>query len=143
MAAFTVTPSQVIESASAEVTTGVCGGTITQGMAIYIDTANDNVLKAADSDASALAATVAGIALNGGSAGQTIRYVRQDPALQLGAAAALAVGDVVYLAEEGSGALTKTFADLETGDYVTVIGVCTVAASTINMKIIAAGAAIA
>lgn len=140
MADATVTLTGVIPSASADIRSGVCGVTIAAGQVLYIDTANSNVLKLADQDAgSLLVGTVAGIALCGGATGQTIRYVTSDPALTF-PIAAMVVGDIVLLGNTPGG-VTITPGDLVTGEFVTVIGVCTVAATTINMKLVAAGAA--
>ena len=147
MAALTITPAQVIPSSGAQIRTGTVGAatTITAGQAVYLDSATSTILLA-DSDASATTAAIVGIALCGASTGQVVRYVTEDPALVLGAGCgttdSMAIGDVIYLFDTTAGGLTKTYADLESGDYVTVVGVCTVAASaTINMKLISAGAA--
>lgn len=137
MADLTVTPASVIPSANADIAIGTAGATIVAGQSLYIDTANSNVLKLFDSDGSALTSTFAGIALGGAATGQQVRYVKSDPALVLGCT--MAVGDTLW-ASETAGGLTITFADFEAGDYITCIGVCTVVNSTINMKIIAAGA---
>ena len=75
MADITITPGLVIPSSTATISQGVAGATITAGQVLYIDTANSNVLKLADTDASSLASTVAGIALCGASSGQIVRYV--------------------------------------------------------------------
>lgn len=140
MADLSITPGSVIPSTSAAISIGTAGATITAGQTVYIDTANSDVLKLADSDGSALTATVAGIALNGASTGQKVRYVTSDPALVLGCT--MAVGDVL-LQSDTAGGITVTRADLEAGDYITVLGVCTVANSTVNMKLIPAGAVVA
>jgi len=147
MAALTITPAQVIPSSGAQIRTGVVGAltTITAGQLVYLDTATSTILLS-DSDASAGSAVVAGIALGGASTGQVVRYVTEDPALVLGAGTAatdsIVVGTVIYNSPTAGG-LTKTFADFTgSNDYISVIGICTIAASaTINMKIIAAGAA--
>lgn len=69
-----------------------------------------------------------------------MRFVTKDPALVLGCT--MLVGDTIWQSDTAGG-ITKTFADLEAGDYVTVIGVCTVVNSTINMSLIPYGAVIA
>ena len=137
MADLTVTPASVIPSANAVIAIGTAGATIVAGQTLYIDTANSNVLKLHDSDGSALTSTLAGIALGGAASGQQVRYVTQDPALVLGCT--MAVGDTLW-GSETAGGLTATFADFEAGDFITVVGICTVANSTINMKLIPAGA---
>lgn len=138
MAALSITAASVIPSANAVVAIGTAGATITAGQTLYIDTADSNKLKLYDADGSATTSTMAGIALCGASSGQQVRYVTQDPALVLGCT--MAVGDTLW-GSDTAGGITSTAADLTTGDYVTCIGVCTVANSTINMKMIPAGAA--
>ncbi len=64
-------------------------------------------------------------------------YVTQDPALVLGCT--MLVGDTIW-GSDTPGGLTSTFAELEAGDYITVVGICTVVNSTINFKMIPAGA---
>jgi hypothetical protein len=137
MADLTVTPASVIPSANAVIAIGTAGATIVAGQTLYIDTANSNVLKLYDADGSALTSTMAGIALGGAASGQQVRYVTQDPALVLGCT--MAVGDTLW-GSDTAGGITATFADLEAGDYITCIGVCTVVNSTINFKMIPAGA---
>ncbi len=138
MADISVTAASVIPSGSATISEGVCGATIVAGQTVYVDTANSNVLKLAYNAGTLLQGTVAGIALNGGASGQTIRYVTQDPALVLGCT--MTVGDAIYLGGVAGG-LTLTTTDLDTGEFCSIIGICSVLNSTINMKIIRSGAA--
>lgn len=123
MADIVITPASFIPSAAATIVFGVLGATVTQGQTVYVDTANSNVLKLADADASALSAVVLGFATVAGSSGQRIGVVTKDPALALGGASVLA-GDPIYQSDIAGG-VTKTFADLEAGDIVTVLGVMT------------------
>jgi hypothetical protein len=137
MADLSITAASVIPSANATIAIGVAGATIVAGQSLYIDTANSNVLKLYDADGSALTSTMAGIALGGAASGQSVRYVTADPALVLGCT--MAVGDTLW-GSDTAGGLTITFADLEAGDYITCVGVCTVVNSAINFKMIPAGA---
>ena len=137
MADLTVTPASVIPSANAVIAIGTAGATIVAGQTLYVDTANSNVLKLYDADGSALTSTMAGIALGGAASGQQVRYVTQDPALVLGCT--MAVGDTLW-GSDTPGGLTVTEAELEAGDFKTVVGICTVVNSAINMKLIPAGA---
>lgn len=138
MADLSITPANVIPSDAAVIIEGVCGATIAAGQAVYIDTANSNVLKLAYNAGTLLEGTVAGIALNGGASGQIIRYVTKDPALVLGCT--MTVGDAIYLGGVAGG-LTLTTTDLDTGEFCSIIGICTVLNSKINMGILRAGAA--
>lgn len=137
MAAVSITAGSVIPSSSAVVVEGTAGAAINAGQLVYIDTANSNVLKLADNDASALASTVAGIARNTAATGQKCFYITQDPALVLGCT--MVVGDTLW-SSPTAGGITITAADNVTGCFVTVVGVCTVVNSTVNFKILPAGA---
>jgi hypothetical protein len=138
MADISVTAANVIPSSSASIQTGTAGATIVAGQTVYIDTGASNVLKLSYNAGTLLEGTVCGIALNGGASGQVIRYVTEDPALVLGAT--MTVGDAVYLGGVAGG-MTITTVDLDTGEYCSILGICTVVNSTISMKIIRAGAA--
>lgn len=122
MAAISITAASFIPSSSASERTGVAGATITAGQLLYIDTTDSNKLKLCDSDASALAATVAGVARHGASSGQKVTYVTKDPALVIGAT--LLAGDTLW-ASPTAGGITKTIGDLVAGNYVTCLGVMT------------------
>lgn len=135
MAAISITAANVIPSSAATSVTGVAGATITTGQLLYIDTTASNVLKLCDADASALAATVAGIARHGASAGQKITYITRDPALVLGAT--ILAGDTLW-ASPTAGGITKTIGDLVSGNYVTSLGVMT-STTVCNFQITAGG----
>jgi len=135
MAAISITASAVLPSASAIINSGIAGAAITQGQAVYIDTANSNLIKLADTT-SALKATVAGIAINAASTGQKIDYVVKDPNFTLGSTQLS--GDDVWLFDTTPGALTITAADLESGDYKVHIGTYT-STTTINLNVTQGG----
>lgn len=113
--------------------TRIAGGTITAGQPIRVD-ASGNVVAA--SDDSAANAAVAGIALNGGSAGQPISYQEVD-LMDLGAT--LAVGKPYVLSTSGGIAPVD---DIAGGEYVTMLGIAT-AADRLKLGINASGVAAA
>lgn len=117
-----VTAASVLKGSSAKVSEGIAGATITAGQALYVDTSDSDKLKLADADAAAPANTFVGISLHAALAGQPIKYATKDAAFTPGFTAI--AGDPIYLSDIAGG-LTKTFADLETGDVVTVVGVMT------------------
>lgn len=117
MADISVTAANVLSSATALTSSGVAGATITAGQTLYIDTANSNVLKLADANASALTATVAGIALHGASSGQPLKYVYEDSTFTHGAT--LTVGQTYVQSATAGGIAPVT--DLVTGDYPSVL----------------------
>jgi len=121
MAAISITAASVLPSSTATIDQGVAGATITQGQALYIDTSDSNKLKLADANGTAPANTFAGIAVNAASSGQKITYCSKD----LGGftvGGTVAVGDDVWLSGTAGG-ITKTRADLTTGDTVIHLGV--------------------
>ncbi len=122
MSALSVTPANVLASANATKQTGVAGATITAGQALYVDTANGNVMKLLDADAVAPANVYAGIALHGSLTGQPITYVLSDPTFTPGAT--LVSGDTIWTSATAGG-ITKTAADNSSGVKVTVIGSAT------------------
>ena len=129
MADLTITATSVIPGADAQITRGTAGATITAGMVVYKDTAASDVLKAADANASALTAVVAGIALNGGSTGQTILY---QTAGLITIGATVAAGKPYVLS--ATAGLVAAGADLTTGWYASYLGYATTTA-VINIQI--------
>jgi len=134
MADISVTPASVLASSTALTAAGIAGATILAGQTLYIDTANSNVLKLADSNSTALIATVAGIALHGASSGQPIKYVYDDPTFTPGAT--LVVGQT-YAQSSTAGGIAP-IADLVTGDYPSVLFVAK-SATTAVLKIVRGG----
>lgn len=121
MSDIAITAASVLPSSTATIEQGVAGATITQGQALYIDTSDSNKLKLADADGTSPANAFAGIALNAASSGQKITYCSKD----LGGftvGGTVAVGDDIWLAPNPGG-ITKTRADLLTGDTVIHLGV--------------------
>lgn len=124
MAAVSITATEVLPSAAADIRTGTVGAstTVTAGVMVYLDAATSTLLKA-NAQTSAASAAV-GMCLNGGSTGQVVRYVVSDTALQLGSTAAIPIGTVLFL-DDAAGLLATTYADLDAGDFVTTCGTVT------------------
>ena len=122
MADYTQTATSVILVEGPKLT-GTAGGTITAGMAIYLNT-SDNLWYACDVNDTAAKAVVGGIALNGAAASQPVSYAGPGSTVNLGAT--LAVGDIVVVSE--SGALSES-ADLTSADYASVVGIATTTAN--------------
>src|SRR2546430_2343743 len=102
MANLTITPANVLASATALTASGVAGATITAGQTIYKDATDSKKLKLSDANLSAATAAVDGIALNAASSGQPVSYVFQDDAFTPGAT--LVVGET-YVLSGTAGAL--------------------------------------
>lgn len=135
MADISITASSVLASSDAFKRTGVAGVAITAGQSLYIDTANSNVLKLADSDGTTPANSFAGIALHSAASGQPIQYALTDPSFTFGGT--VSAGDAIYLSDTPGG-ITKTFSELETGDKVIVLGVA-LTTTTMNLSPVVGG----
>jgi hypothetical protein len=134
MADISITAASVIPSVNAETVRKNAAETITAGQVVYLNTSG--LVAKADANLSAAAATVYGIAANGGGTGQLITVVKKDPALVIGAT--IAIGDVLVLSATAGGIAPA--ADLATGHYATVLGVG-ISTTAINFLPVAAGAA--
>jgi hypothetical protein len=126
MAELAVTPANILKTTTTAIAEGIAGGTLTAGMAIYIDTAASGVIKACDADA--LASSIcAGIALHAASPGQPIKYATSGDLTF----STMAVGTVYFVAITTAGSLCES-SDISTGDYVSIVGVATTAT---NLKL--------
>ena len=94
---------------------------------IYLDTADSNKAKLSDANAGALLAEVAGITVNGAASGQPIRY-QKSGGINVGAT--LTVGQT-YINSTNAGGIAP-ISDLQTGSYVSILGVAT---SATNLKL--------
>jgi hypothetical protein len=122
MADITVTAGDVAASTDAVIATGVWGETITAGQLVYCKAADGRWWKAKADAAST--DDVAGIALNGGAAGQP-GSIQTRGLITIGAT--VVVGTVYVLSAAAGGGIAPEV-DLTTGNYVTIIGVATTAA---------------
>lgn len=124
MADLTITGTSVVP---VDGTTGhyLAGETITAGQPLYLSASN--TLMVADANDTAVKAAVVGISLNGGSAGQPIKY-QSGGTINLGAT--LAVG-VIYVVSATVGKICPV-TDMAAASYCTILGVATTAA---NLKL--------
>lgn len=138
MADVSITASAVVPSAAAQRTQGIAGATIAAGQLVYKDTGDSNKFKTVDSDsATVLARTPTGIAINSASAGQPINVCTSDPDLVIGTHSQ-ALGTVLLASDTAGGIMPD--ADVETGDYVTVVGIAKTT-TTIAFGILVGGVA--
>ena len=123
MANLTITAASVAKGSNATVVSYTAGGTLTQGMPVYIDTSNNAI--AARANAAATDGVV-GITLNAASSGQPVSVLTSGD-ITIGAT--VAVGTVYCLAYATGAGLICPNADIQaqTGGvaYVTVLGVAT------------------
>lgn len=124
MAALTVTAGSVLAGSGAVTQNVTAGETITAGQAVYKDASTGYYKKA--STASAAAAAIAGISLNGGAVGQPIQILTAG---NINPGATVTVGEI-YCASDTAGGIGPE-GDNTTGDYVTVIGLGTTASNIV------------
>jgi hypothetical protein len=137
MADLVITGTSVVKGTGATTETLIAGAAITAGQSLYKDASDANKAKLTDADSATAAARVFyGLALNGAASGQPV-VVQTGGIITIGAT--VAVGVAYYLSDTAGGICP--FADLESGDYPTIIGI---GVSTTQIKIgpLAAGVVI-
>jgi hypothetical protein len=131
MADISVTAANVVAAAGATIRQGTAGATITAGQPLYEDSTASFKLKPAQADVVAEAKCV-GIALHGASNGQPVSFITAG-GLNIGAT--LTVGQVYVVSDAAAGGVAP-YADLATGDFVTVLGVATTASNlVVNIQV--------
>jgi flagella basal body P-ring formation protein FlgA len=116
MAALTITATSVVK-VSGDTAAGVAATTITAGQNVSIK--SDLTLTPTDNnDADPLVRKIAGVALNGGAAGQPIQYLKSG-VITIGATV---TPGTVYVAGATAGAIAPA-ADLASGNEVSILGV--------------------
>ena len=137
MADLTITAASVLKGTGAITETLIAGAAITAGQSVYKDASDANKAKLTDADSATAAARVFyGIALNGAASGQPV-VVQTGGIITIGAT--VAVGVAYYLSDTAGGICP--FADLESGDYPTIIGIG-VSTTAIKIGPLAAGVVI-
>jgi hypothetical protein len=136
MADLTITAANVVKGTGSTTETLISGATITAGQTIYKDASDSNKAKLYDADGAAALRSFYGIALNGASSGQPVTVLTGGP-ITIGAT--VAVG-VAYYGSDTPGGICP-FADLEAGDYPTIIGIG-ISTTQIKVQPIAAGVTI-
>lgn len=136
MVDLVLTAANVVEGSNPVKTSGKAGATVTQGMLVYQAAATRKFLPSDADSATAEVRGPLGFALNGASDGQPLT-VQTGGIINLGAV--LTVGKV-YVASDTPGGIMP-IEDLETGDYVTVVGVA-ITTSLLMIGIIRSGVAV-
>jgi hypothetical protein len=137
MTDLSITAASVMPSTGAITEKLIAGAAITAGQSCYKDASDSYKAKLTDADSATAAARVFyGIALNSAASGQPV-VVQTGGIIIIGATTA--VGVAYYLSDTAGGICP--FADLESGDYPTIIGI---GYSTTQIKIgpLAAGVVI-
>lgn len=126
---LTITAANVATAEQGAVVRNVrAGETITAGMPVYRNT-SDNEYYKCDADASATAASCAGIALSAGSDGTYITIITSG---RYKVGSTVTVGTQYFVSDTAGGIMPG--ADFDTGDYITPIGT-TVGTDTILVDI--------
>jgi hypothetical protein len=118
MADVVVTATEVLADSGTITGDYTLGAAVTAGQVVYADSSDGGAVKPADADASLAAATAVGIALNGGADAQPCKVAiggTLDPGFTV------TVGTIYVVSDTAGGIMPA--ADLETGDYVGVLGV--------------------
>lgn len=113
-----ITAANVAEGTGAQLGYGKAGAAITAGQSLYIDAADSNKLKLADSDGAAALRECVGIALNSCASGQRVTYQKGG---EITIGGTVVPGKVYVLSDTPGGIMPVE--DLETGDYTSIIGV--------------------
>lgn len=133
MTDLSITAASVLKGTGAQLGYGTAGAAITAGDTLYIDTADSNKLKLADCDGASALRTCVGIALCDAASGQPVTYQKAGE-ITLGAI--LTAGTIYVLSDTAGGIMPA--ADLEAGDYVTILGVAK-STSVLSMNIFNSG----
>lgn len=135
MADVSVTATSVAKGSNTNIENGYLGETITAGQTVYLNP-SDSLFWKADSNNSATTATVRGIALNGGAAGQPVAVAvggAMNPGFTVG------VGTPYFQSATAGGICPA--ADLATGHRTSYLGTG-LSASSLELRIHNSGTAI-
>ncbi len=133
MAAISITAANVLTSPSATIFTGTAGATVTQGQPLYLDSVT-NTYKLANALTNN---PVAGVALVGASANQSMILCSRDP--NFGGGFTSTTGNVILVGNTAG--VIQPYEDRTTGWYVTSLGVM-ISTTRMNFYITGANAAI-
>jgi hypothetical protein len=114
MADLSITAANVAQTGGEPSKKGIAADTITQGQALYKNTAG--ALVRCDADVLASAA-FAGIALNAASSGQPVDYAPPGATVNIGATT---TKNTYYVVSTTAGGIAPS-ADLASGDYITLL----------------------
>ncbi len=123
MADLSITAANVVPDDGYNYADGIAGETLTAGMPVYLKSSDTRYWKSDTNSATAEVRTVAGITLNGASAGQPVR-VMSSGTVTIGAT--VAVG-TIYVLSGTAGAIAPS-TDLVSGWYTHILGIATTAA---------------
>jgi hypothetical protein len=118
LADVVITAASVLKQSTATTVAATAGAAITAGQTLYIDTADNDLMKLYDADSGTVAVrTLAGVALHAAATGQPIRYASAGPVTIGGT---LAPGRVYVGSDTAGGIMPEE--DLDIGDYCSILG---------------------
>jgi len=121
MADITITEAQVVQTTDrSKLRTYVAGAEISPGEAVYLKSSDHKVWPAIDTSAAAAAAI--GIAVSAAEVAENSIVVQEGGTITLGAGASVTAGMILVVGAAAGG--MSAIADLATGEYVTIMGVC-------------------
>ncbi len=132
MSDLSITAANVLK-VSGTTKQGTAGAGINAGQALYKDAAAGTI-KLGDSDGAAGLRECVGLALNSPASGQPVAFISEGV---ISVGAVLTAGKVYVLSDTPGGIMPVE--DLETGDYVTIVGVA-LSTSQLAVKIWNTGA---
>jgi hypothetical protein len=122
MADISITAANVVAGSDVLTERLTAGAALTAGQVIYKDASDSNKAKLTDVDSATVAAREAdGIALNNCASGQPVVVARLDGGGLVTIGGTVTPG-VAYYASDTAGGIC-VFADLETSDWCTIIGI--------------------
>jgi hypothetical protein len=137
MADLVITAANVVKGADAAVVLRTAGAAVSAGQTVYEDPNDANRFKLCDADAgTAVVRTTKGIALNNAALNQPLA-VQTGGRITIGG---IVVPGTVYVQSDTPGGIMPA-ADLDPGDFVTVLGVG-VSATDIDLNIHSSGVAV-
>ena len=135
MATLSITAASVVPGSDAVKKSGVAFFTVTATTEIYTDTANSNVLKLCDADATSPAYVLEGVSLHAALSGQPLTYLNGG-SWTVGATVAVAT---ISVASATAGGICPS-TDLASGMYTQIVGV---AITSTTMKYIGVNSGVA
>lgn len=136
MVDLVITPANVVSSANAAIVHGTAGAALLAGQTAYRDPTTKKYLLVDADSATEAARSTKGFVLNGAGVDQPVA-IHTDGDLTVGA---VLTKGTIYVQSDTAGGVMPA-ADLETGDYVTILGVAK-STTVLAVKINASGVVI-
>jgi len=139
MSDLNITGSGVLVTSTTVTAKGVAAVDITPGQVVYADPAANNLLNLAQATDQVQTANVVGIALGSAGPNQVLTYAISGPVTlpTSGGGTTMVSGDAYVVSPATAGGIAPSD-DLESGNYVTLLGFADADAGTLTLAIIPA-----